>query len=398
MAFNNAIASFGLGVANQAIAGGGLIGNLIQGKKNRKLQRETNALNYKMFKENQAYQKTLWDQSNVYNSPIEQRKRLQEAGFNPYVAMDNGTVSSGISDVMDAGTPPEMQAPQYDLNSFNQSIQGLARSFDPEQYSKILENQKLSIETSYLAQEKLAALVNLAADTDVKKNSSIGQQIANDVAAASKQADITTRLNQAMITTEQVQMFKNQVREGILRNTMLEIDATNYPDRYKAELASIVADTVLKNSQHLLADAQTETEINYHRPLVVAQTAREIAQKYEAYCRANNLNVDSAFKSAITDPTVLGMQIANGISAVQYERDGARGTLGNSFTDPLTWTSLWNGDNNRPGISSIIGKLVNNAREYNMRKAQMRSKSLKASKLPKNAKVYKRDDKKWWMP
>ena len=44
-----------------------------------KAARETNAMNYK-----------IWQEQKEYNSAVAQRKRLEEAGLNPYLMMDGG--------------------------------------------------------------------------------------------------------------------------------------------------------------------------------------------------------------------------------------------------------------------------------------------------------------------
>lgn len=58
-----------------------------------------------------AYQRDLaqWNRSNAYNSPMEQMKRLKEAGLNPMMAYGSGSVAGNTS-----GQSPTMGQPQAD--------------------------------------------------------------------------------------------------------------------------------------------------------------------------------------------------------------------------------------------------------------------------------------------
>lgn len=75
------------------------------------LQRETNDLAYKMFHEGNDFSRQqaidMFNLENEYNRPEEQVKRLREAGLNPALMMDNGTmVNSG-----DVSTPSSLSTP-----------------------------------------------------------------------------------------------------------------------------------------------------------------------------------------------------------------------------------------------------------------------------------------------
>lgn len=96
---------------------GGLLGSNSQSQANKtnlKIARETNALNYKMFQEQNAYNKEMWQLNNDYNDPSNQAKRLQDAGFNPYLT---GDVSAGTSSSAPSSVPlPNLVTPQVQPN------------------------------------------------------------------------------------------------------------------------------------------------------------------------------------------------------------------------------------------------------------------------------------------
>lgn len=93
-------------------------------KMNKKLVRETNALNYQMFGEqnefNERLAKEMFDLENAYNDPSAVRERLENAGYNPFAMGEQGaSFANGDVATPTAGTPIPMQAPQYQAPQFN---------------------------------------------------------------------------------------------------------------------------------------------------------------------------------------------------------------------------------------------------------------------------------------
>lgn len=103
----------GLGMVSDAI---GTIGNIYSQSKanstNKKLVRETNAQNYKMFQENLQNQWDMWNATNAYNDPSAQRERLQAAGLNPWLMMNGGNAGNAQGAI--TPTAPTAQAPHVD--------------------------------------------------------------------------------------------------------------------------------------------------------------------------------------------------------------------------------------------------------------------------------------------
>lgn len=106
-------------------AGGSLLGGLFgflgsnsASKAQLQATRETNAQNYKIWREQVAEQRAQWERENEYNSPAAQRKRLEEAGYNPLSNANTGNASS-----MSLPNAPTMQVP--DSNAFSNGLQFL---------------------------------------------------------------------------------------------------------------------------------------------------------------------------------------------------------------------------------------------------------------------------------
>lgn len=105
------IASIGSGIINA------FSGNKAN-KQNIAMQRETNALNYKMFQEGNAFNRNMaidmFNRENAYNTPEAQVERMKQAGLNPAALSEGLSSSSGNGDVSTPSSvsPTPMVAPQ----------------------------------------------------------------------------------------------------------------------------------------------------------------------------------------------------------------------------------------------------------------------------------------------
>lgn len=57
----------------------------------------TNRTNVKLAREGQAFEQSMWEQSNEYNSPAAQMQRLKDAGLNPNLVYGSGSVAGNTS-------------------------------------------------------------------------------------------------------------------------------------------------------------------------------------------------------------------------------------------------------------------------------------------------------------
>lgn len=89
--------------------------------KNFESVQDTNAQNYKIWQEQKDYDYTKWKEQLAYNAPTAQRERLEAAGINPQLAMNN--ISTGEATSNAGGqNPPQMEAPQIDAAAMGQAV------------------------------------------------------------------------------------------------------------------------------------------------------------------------------------------------------------------------------------------------------------------------------------
>lgn len=109
-----------------ALAGGlfGAKGNKVASENSLQATRETNEMNYKIWQEQQQHnldmynlqvqdEWKMWNAQNEYNNMVNQRQRLEDAGYNPYLALGgaNNTAQGMSVPNMNSSPAPTMQAP-----------------------------------------------------------------------------------------------------------------------------------------------------------------------------------------------------------------------------------------------------------------------------------------------
>lgn len=112
---------------------GSLIGNIFGTKssnsQNMKINRMNNEFNAREAEKARQYQTEMWNKTNEWNSPENVRKRLQGAGYNPYLGLYSSNVgtaqSAGSSSPASAAPPIQNNPIQFDgfQNALSTAIQ-----------------------------------------------------------------------------------------------------------------------------------------------------------------------------------------------------------------------------------------------------------------------------------
>jgi hypothetical protein len=134
----NSFCSVQFGIAPLVGAGiatgiGSLVGNIFGTKssnsQNMKINKMNNEFNAREAEKARQYQTEMWNKTNEWNSPENVRKRLQKAGYNPYLGMDSSNVgtaqSAGSSSPASAASPIQNNPLQFDgiQNALSTAIQ-----------------------------------------------------------------------------------------------------------------------------------------------------------------------------------------------------------------------------------------------------------------------------------
>lgn len=117
------------------------------GKSERRFQREERQRS-QQFQAEQAqierdYQTKMWNETNEYNSAVNQRARLEEAGLNPYLMMDGGDAGSAQS--VSGVNPPSGASPSVSGSQAQEIISGISSVQDA--VNSFYDNMQKSVTT-----------------------------------------------------------------------------------------------------------------------------------------------------------------------------------------------------------------------------------------------------------
>lgn len=108
---------------------GNVLGTSSSNSKNMQINKMNNEFNAREAEKARKYQTEMWNKTNEWNSPKNIRKRLEEAGYNPYLGMDSSNVGTaggaGSSSPASAAPPIQNNPLQFDgiQNALSTAIQ-----------------------------------------------------------------------------------------------------------------------------------------------------------------------------------------------------------------------------------------------------------------------------------
>lgn len=118
----------GLGLG--AVSGiGNIFSSSHSNSMNMKINRMNNEFNAREAEKARQYQSEMWNKTNDWNSPKNVRKRLEDAGYNPYLGLDSSNVgaaqSTGSSSPASAASPIQNNPVQFDgfQNALSTAVQ-----------------------------------------------------------------------------------------------------------------------------------------------------------------------------------------------------------------------------------------------------------------------------------
>ncbi len=221
-------------VINGVVNTAGLVTNAIQSRRQRsaniRLQQDTNALNLALAREQNAWSERMIQEQNAYNSPANQRKLLESAGYNPVLFTPDGMTQNTIPS---SANLANQVAPRYeqDMTGFNQHLSQIANSG-----------------LTYLQAKQMEAIT----DKTVKESSQIKEM--------TKQIKSTIKCNEEQARLIAVNVDKaneeiNQLRENVLS---LKMGRTKSMQDIKESQQRVI----ISRKQYQLQEKLTNAQIN----------------------------------------------------------------------------------------------------------------------------------------
>lgn len=232
-----------------------------------------NARTERIAKDNRQWMTDMWNLQNDYNSPANQRKRFEEAGINPYMAL-------GQMDVGNASTIGNPDSPQM----------------QPSDYTPL--STAFSTASGQLQQ---ARLINAQADKTVNEASSIG--IDNQTKLVRDLATLSKLRSEVIQNKKAVELIDSQIYRI---NYLLDSEKENLDSQSQRNWND--AEYIKENQRIAYWNAKL-AEYNYKNiaPLTVKRMIREIdqvtSQIYVNYTQGhlNEENAKLAVEKAATE-------------------------------------------------------------------------------------------------
>ena len=196
----------------------------------------------KMNRQSRKFQEKMFDATNAYNSPLEQRKRLEAAGLNPNMVY--GGSSGGT-----AGTASQPAKPDFDAPKFDGVAQGAMDFYNAKSIQSGIDVNDARIEqikqqTTNAAIDQLNKSIRNASDSISLKTKNrlyentiktAEQNLENLGIAGKYQSDKNSRENR--VTTETVSKLKQEIKNEKIKGSILSsesimkrLDAALYKD------------------------------------------------------------------------------------------------------------------------------------------------------------------------
>ena len=135
-------------VTSSAISG---ISNSATNRKNQSINQMNNEFNAREAEKARQFQLEMWNKTNEYNSPVNQRKLRSEAGYNPYFGFDESTGTAGS------------------VGSTSQASAAQPLQVNPMDYSSLANGLARAAQMSYEARQSNAMTDNLQSQKDVNQ-------------------------------------------------------------------------------------------------------------------------------------------------------------------------------------------------------------------------------------
>lgn len=258
---------FDLGLGSLISGGISAVGNLISGisssKKGLQAVQETNQANRELAEYQYEKNLEMWERQNVYNSPIEQMKRIKEAGLNPNLMYGQGT--TGNSSSMPSYDAPRMEA-YTNFGDF-----GVGRA----------------------SQELMQGLMGYA---QVKKT----EAETNNIRQNTQNLEVQKQLSELQV-----------IQQGFVNSKTRE-EANVWADLYRSKIANIDSSSVnnfasaqAKDSSRFYTDAQRE-RFELLTPLVFNSVQADLNQKlfdlkFISPAKLQNLIADTEYKKVLSE-------------------------------------------------------------------------------------------------
>lgn len=241
-------------------------------KTNLKINQMNNDFNAREAQKARDFQLDMWNRENQYNSSSSQRKRLEEAGYNPYMSDAQAGVASGMSGTSAASAAGA--APQIPYTPDFQSVGvNLASALKMMSEKKQTDIENLNMSDLLRSQiwRNLGATDWRNASPEAREyNLSQGRKAA-ELGMASLEENLSN------------QRWSNNLLVANITNALLDADAKTILNKYLDQQQQAELNIKAANYEYLIMSGQMKRQ----------EVNNLIAEEIETYARVRGLNISN---------------------------------------------------------------------------------------------------------
>lgn len=290
---------------------------------NERIADKTNQLNYQMWQEQKQYDYDKWKEELAYNTPFAQRKRFEEAGINPNLAiaqMSGGNAESAAT----SGNRPDaiaaqMQNPADEVSQYSNNLQNIAGGFN--NLSRTFQQNQLdaaqtravsvdadiqSIERNYRAAQLEATINKLVKDGQLSEEQAKNLRVNTFINSATADSQIKQKQYEA----------ENAKKQGKVLDSVAQLNLTN---KIQSEVQTKILRTELRYlPRKLQVEIQkdlSEISVNAANALLLGTQRKLVAEQVKTQVEStlaaktdNKIKSDTA--QAITDKIIYEAGVA----------------------------------------------------------------------------------------
>lgn len=249
-------------------------------KTNLKINQMNNDFNAREAQKARDFQLDMWNRENEYNSASSQRKRLEEAGYNPYMSdAQAGTAAgmSGTSSASAAGAAPQLPYTP-DFQSVGVNLASALKMMSEKKQTDI-ENLNMSDLLRSQIWQNLGATDWRNASPEAREyNLSQGRKAA-ELGMASLEENLSN------------QRWSNNLLVANITNSLLDANSKTILNKYLDEQQQAELNIKAANYEYLVMSGQLKRQ----------EVNNLIAEEIETYARANGYNLQNRILRETSD-------------------------------------------------------------------------------------------------
>lgn len=226
-----------------------------------------------------AWQKYMTDYVNEYNTPANQRARLEAAGLNPYMMMNTGNTGTAVAaSGAQHSSAPSLQPMQNPVPS--NFADALMRSalVDAQKDNLNAQTQKFGAEAKYSQLKGWADIISTLSDSKLKSVQAIGKELENSLTRDTYAAKVENAnlVNKSIDSSIQQNMANTALLQANTAFRQKEIE--RFDEKFKYETSIMISQCMANRAS---------ANASYAQALLFS------ANEFESKCRAAGVQISN---------------------------------------------------------------------------------------------------------